>query len=281
MTEQTSLRLPAPAKLNLMLRIVGRREDGYHLLQTVFQFIDRCDWITLHPLSVGDVRLLSPLPGVPEASDLTIRAAEALKSAASLRSGVLIEIEKNLPMGGGLGGGSSDAATTLVGLNRLWNAGLTVSELMDIGLTLGADVPVFVNGVAAWAEGVGEHLTPLDLPEPWYVVIVPNCHVATGQIFGARELTRDNPPITIAEFFSGNRANDCLSVVSGLYPEVQAAMETLTRFGTSRLTGTGACVFAEFETEEMARGVVNALSGQWTAFAARGLNQSPLAASFS
>lgn len=280
MTVPTSLRLPAPAKLNLMLRIVGRREDGYHLLQTVFQFIERFDWITLHPQSVGEVRLLTPLPGVPEASDLTVRAAKALKSAAGLRSGVLIEIEKKLPMGGGLGGGSSDAATTLVGLNRLWNAGLTVSELMEIGLKLGADVPVFVNGVAAWAEGVGEHLTPLELPEPWYVVIVPNCHVATGQIFGARELTRDNPPITIAEFFSGNRANDCLSVVTGLYPEVQAAMEALTRFGTSRLTGTGACVFAEFDTEEEARDVVNALSGNWTAFAARGLNQSPLVASF-
>ena len=281
MTVPTSLRLPAPAKLNLMLRIVGRREDGYHLLQTVFQFIERFDWITLHPQSVGEVRLLTPLPGVPEASDLTVRAAEALKSATGLRSGVLIEIEKKLPMGGGLGGGSSDAATTLVGLNRLWNAGLTVSELMDIGLKLGADVPVFVNGVAAWAEGVGEHLTPLELPEPWYVVIVPNCHVATGQIFGARELTRDNPPITIVEFFSGNRANDCLSVVTGLYPEVQAAMEALTRFGTPRLTGTGACVFAEFDTEEEARDVVNALSGNWTAFAARGLNQSPLVASFS
>lgn len=281
MTVPTSLRLPAPAKLNLMLRIVGRREDGYHLLQTVFQFIERFDWITLHPQSVGEVRLLTPLPGVPEASDLTVRAAEALKSAAGLRSGVLIEIEKKLPMGGGLGGGSSDAATTLVGLNRLWNAGLTVSELMDIGLKLGADVPVFVNGVAAWAEGVGEHLTPLELPEPWYVVIVPNCHVATGQIFGARELTRDNPPIKIAEFFSGNRANDCLSVVTGLYPEVQAAMEALTRFGTPRLTGTGACVFAEFDTEEEAQDVVNALSGNWTAFAARGLNQSPLVASFS
>jgi len=278
MTEQTSLRLPAPAKLNLMLRIVGRREDGYHLLQTVFQFIDRCDWITLHPRSVGGVRLQTPLPGVPEASDLTVRAAEALKSAAGLRFGVDIEIEKNLPMGGGLGGGSSDAATTLVGLNRLWNAGLTVSELMDIGLKLGADVPVFVNGVAAWAEGVGEHLTPLELPEPWYVVIVPNCQVATGQIFGARELTRDNPPITIAGFFSGKRPNDCLSVVSGFYPEVQVAMEALSLFGTPRLTGTGACVFAEYETEEEARDVVNALSGQWAAFAARGLNQSPLAA---
>ena len=278
MTEQTknSLRLPAPAKLNLMLRIVGRREDGYHLLQTVFQFIDRCDWITLHPQSSDEIRLLNPLPGVPEASDLTVRAAKALRDAAGLRSGVVIEIEKNLPMGGGLGGGSSDAATTLVGLNRLWNAGLTISELKEIGLKLGADVPVFVNGVAAWAEGVGEFLTPLDLPEPWYVVIVPNCHVATGQIFGAPELTRDNPPITIVEFFSGNRVNHCLPVVTSHYPEVQAAINDLARYGSARLTGTGACVFAEFETEVEARRVVSDLSGKWITFAARGLNHSPL-----
>ena len=276
MTEQTSLRLPAPAKLNLMLRIVGRREDGYHLLQTVFQFIDRCDWITLHPQSSGEVRLLTPLPGVPEASDLTVRAAKALRDAAGLRFGAVIEIEKHLPMGGGLGGGSSDAATTLVGLNRLWNAGLTMAELKKIGLTLGADVPVFVNGVAAWAEGVGEFLTPLDLPEPWYVVIVPNCHVATAQIFGAPELTRDNPPIKIVDFFNGNKVNHCLPVVSRRYPEVQAAINDLAQHGVARLTGTGACVFAEFETEAEARKVVSDLSGKWNTFTARGLNHSPL-----
>ena len=278
MAANKSLRLPAPAKLNLMLRIVGRREDGYHLLQTVFQFIDRCDWISLHDRPEGEVRLLTPLPGVPEASDLTVRAAIALRDAAGLCSGVSIEVEKNLPMGGGLGGGSSDAATTLVGLNRLWNAGLTLSELKDIGLKLGADVPVFVNGCAAWAEGVGERLTPLDLPEPWYVVIVPPCHVATARVFGARDLTRDNPPITITDFFNGSHANHCLPVVTELYPEVRAAMDDLGRYGVSRLTGTGACVFADFANEEEARRVVEALSSKWTAFAARGLNRSPLSA---
>lgn len=276
MATLNSLRLPAPAKLNLMLRIVGRRPDGYHLLQTVFQFIDRCDWITLQPRDDGAIRLLTPLPGVAEADDLTVRAAKALRAAAGPGQGVSISIEKNLPMGGGLGGGSSDAATTLLGLNRLWNAGLTMAQLQELGLGLGADVPVFIEGRAAWAEGVGEELTALALPEPWYLVLVPDCHVATARVFNAPNLTRDNPPITIRDFFEGHRENHCLPVVLDLYPGVRAAFTQLARHGEPRLTGTGACIFVEFASEGEARTVAAALATHHACFVARGMNRSPL-----
>lgn len=276
MARNAMLRLPAPAKLNLMLRIVGRREDGYHLLQTVFQFIDRCDWITLSPREDGQIHLSNPLPGVPEATDLTVRAAKALQAASGVSLGVTLTLEKNLPMGGGLGGGSSDAATTLVGLNHLWGAGLSLEELKAIGLKLGADVPVFIQGQAAWAEGVGEDLTPLDLDESWYVVIVPDCHVATGAVFGSPHLTRDNPPIKIRNFFEGCRENHCLRVVLDTYPQVADALDALSRHGEARLTGTGACVFAAFADESQARRAADALKSGWNLFVARGLNQSPL-----
>lgn len=276
MEDIDTLRLPAPAKLNLLLRIVGRREDGYHLLQTVFQFIDRCDWITLRKRVDGEIRLNTPLPGVPPESDLTVRAARALAVATGIRAGVDISIEKNLPMGGGLGGGSSDAATVLVGLNRLWNAGLGVDALMALGLKLGADVPVFVNGRSAWAEGVGEQLTPLDLIEPWYVVIVPACQVATRTIFSSPNLTRDNKPIRIADFLAGQQENHCLPVVMDLYPEIGVAMEALSHYAEARLTGTGACVFAAFSDERKAREAVSNLGPIWFAFVARGENLSPL-----
>jgi 4-diphosphocytidyl-2-C-methyl-D-erythritol kinase len=271
-----TLRLPAPAKLNLLLRIVGRRDDGYHLLQTVFQFIDLCDWVTLRYRDDGEIRLLTPLPGVPEEADLTVRAAKALKEATGVKAGVEISIEKHLPMGGGLGGGSSDAATTLLGLNRLWGAGLTTEALMMLGLRLGADVPVFVKGRSAWAEGVGEQLTPLDLPEPWYVVLVPNCQVATGRVFSAQGLTRDNSPIKITDFVAGRQENHCLPVVLSLYPEVGAAMSDLSRYAQARLTGTGACVFAEFSDELGAREAAEVLGASWQAFVAPGKNCSPL-----
>ncbi|NJD06741.1 MAG: 4-(cytidine 5'-diphospho)-2-C-methyl-D-erythritol kinase [Methylococcaceae bacterium] len=275
-----TLRLPAPAKLNLMLRIVGRRADGYHLLQTVFQFIDRCDWIDLGRRDDGQIRLARPLPGVPEESDLTVRAAQLLKRHVGRPDlGVNLAVEKNLPMGGGLGGGSSDAATVLVGLNRLWNLGLPEDSLAKLGLSLGADVPVFVRGRAAWAEGVGEHLRPLsDLAEPWYVVVVPDCHVATAAVFGAPDLTRDSAPITIADFSRGDRRNDCLPVVRKAYPPVAAALDRLASLSdAAKLTGTGACVFAEFECESTARDVVKRLAAEnWTAFAAKGANLSPL-----
>ena len=276
MARNAMLRLPAPAKLNLMLRIVGRREDGYHLLQTVFQFIDRCDWITLSAREDGQIHLSNPLPSVPEATDLTVRAAKALQAASGVSQGVTLTLEKNLPMGGGLGGGSSDAATTLVGLNHLWGAGLSLEELKAIGLKLGADVPVFIQGQAAWAEGVGEDLTPLDLDESWYVVIVPDCHVATGAVFGSPHLTRDNPPIKIRDFFEGCRENHCLRVVLDTYPQVADALDALSRHGEARLTGTGACVFAAFADESQARRAADTLKSGWNLFVARGLNQSPL-----
>ncbi len=276
MDDLEGLRLPAPAKLNLMLRIVGRRQDGYHLLQTVFQFIDRCDWISLRHRRDGRIRLETPLSGVPEAMNLTVRAAQVLREAAGIRAGASIAIDKNLPMGGGLGGGSSDAATTLLGLNHLWRAGLSVDELGALGLKLGADVPVFIKGRAAWAEGVGEELFPLELPEPWYVVVIPNCHVATGAIFAASNLTRYNKRITINDFLAGQQENHCLPVVADLYTEVASALDALSSFSPAKLTGTGACVFAEFSLETEAREVAAKLARAWRVFVARGLNKSPL-----
>ncbi len=272
------LRLPAPAKLNLMLRVVGRKPDGYHLLQTVFQFIDLCDWIELTPRQDNQVRLSSPLPGVPEESDLTVRAAKLLRqTVGNDHLGVQITVEKNLPMGGGLGGGSSDAATMLLGLNAIWDLGLSVDELATLGLQLGADVPVFVHGWSAWGEGVGEKLTPLpNLPEPWYVVLNPPCHVATGAIFSSQELTRDNKSITIADFVAGNQVNDCLPVVVKAYPEIGNAMKDLGRYAiTPKLTGTGSCVFGAFEGEAEAQNAALGLSSEWSAFVAKGMNRSP------
>lgn len=276
---EKQLRLPAPAKLNLMLRIVGRRPDGYHLLQTVFQFIDRCDWITLGRRRDGRVVLANPLPGVPEASDLTVRAAMLLRQAVGDENlGADIAVEKNLPMGGGLGGGSSDAATTLLGLNAVWELGLSIDALAGLGLKLGADVPVFVRGYAAWGEGVGERLTPLpDLPEPWYVVVAPPCHVATAAIFSSAELTRDNKSITIADFVAGSQENHCLPVVAGLYPQVKEALDAVAEYSRqAKLTGTGACVFGAFEDGGLAQKAAWKLSAKWQVFAAKGMNLSPV-----
>lgn len=269
-------RWPAPAKLNLMLRITGRRPDGYHLLQTVFQIIDLCDWISFHPAEDGRVSLRNPIPGVPEQDDLTVRAANLLKQYAGCEAGVCIEVEKNLPMGGGLGGGSSDAATTLLVLNRLWDLGLPVERLMELGLQLGADVPVFVYGHTAWGEGVGEELLPITIPEQWVVVIKPDCHVNTKQIFLAEELTRDSKPITMRDFIAGDWRNDCLPIVGKLYSEVGEAMDALSQYAEARLTGTGACVFAQFGSEELARQAYSELNGKWKVYLAKGLNKSPL-----
>ncbi|HLF97121.1 MAG TPA: 4-(cytidine 5'-diphospho)-2-C-methyl-D-erythritol kinase [Methylococcaceae bacterium] len=269
-------RWPAPGKLNLTLRIVGRRPDGYHLLQTVFQFIDLCDWLTFRVLVTDEVLLRNPLPGVPAEQDLTVRAARLLQQESGCRRGVEITVDKRLPMGGGLGGGSSDAATTLLALNRLWGLGFSNERLQALGLCLGADVPVFVKGVGAWAEGVGEQLTPVDLPEPWYVVLVPDCPVATAKVFAAPDLTRNSEPIKINDFLSGNRINDCLPVVREMYPPVRRALEDLgCEAGESRLTGTGACVFAECSSKSQAESVARNLSARWDARVTRGMNRSP------
>lgn len=271
-----SLGWPAPAKLNLMLRIVGRRLDGYHLLQTVFQFLDLSDTLHFRVRKDGRVRRIGSLPGVPEERDLVVRAAQLLQRTAEVSEGVEIELEKRLPMGAGLGGGSSDAATTLVALNRLWGLGYTAGDLARLGLELGADVPVFVQGVAAWGEGVGEHLTPLELTEPWYLVLLPSCHISTAEIFADPELTRDSPRITIADFLSGSRENDCMTVVVRRYSEVARAMTVLAEYAEPRLTGTGAAVFAAFDTEVEAREVLARLPVSLQGFVARGLNRSPL-----
>ncbi|TRX02307.1 4-(cytidine 5'-diphospho)-2-C-methyl-D-erythritol kinase [Candidatus Methylobacter oryzae] len=267
---------PAPAKLNLMLRITGQRSDGYHLLQTVFQFIDMCDWIIFHPVSDGQISLQKPIPGVLEADDLTIRAAKLLKSETGCEQGVCIEVKKNLPMGGGLGGGSSDAATTLVVLNALWGLQLSTERLMELGLTLGADVPVFVYGYSAWAEGVGEKLKRIDIPEQWFVVIKPDCHVNTKEIFLSKDLTRDSKSITIDDFIAGQNQNDCVDVVRESYQSVKEALIDLSEFSEARLTGTGACVFAQFDSEVVAANAYRSLRRKWQVYLAKGVNESPL-----
>lgn len=267
---------PAPAKLNLMLRITGQRSDGYHLLQTVFQFIGLCDWITFHPVNDGRVSLRRTLVGVSEEDDLTIRAAKLLKAQTGCEQGVCIEVDKILPMGGGLGGGSSDAATTLVVLNELWGLRLSMEKLMELGLTLGADVPVFVYGYSSWAEGVGEKLKKIDIPEKWFVVIKPDCHVDTKEIFSAKELTRDSKSIKIADFIAGNHQNDCVSVVRERYQSVNDALVDLSVFSEARLTGTGACVFAQFDSKEAAVSGYISLQKRWQVYLVKGLNESPL-----
>jgi 4-diphosphocytidyl-2-C-methyl-D-erythritol kinase len=269
---------PAPAKLNLMLRILGRRHDGYHHLQTVFQFIDRQDLLFFEPRSDGRIRRLSELSGVAPESDLVVRAARLLREQTASPRGADIRVEKRLPMGGGLGGGSSDAATTLVALNRIWDTGLSEHELAELGLTLGADVPVFVRGRAAWGEGIGELLTPVDLPRTWYLVVVPQCQVDTGAVFRDEELTRDSAPITIADFRAGDDRNDCLAVVRRRHTEVAAALDWLATVGVPRLTGTGACVFCACASERQARALCSEVPPRFSAFVARGSNRSPLLA---
>jgi 4-diphosphocytidyl-2-C-methyl-D-erythritol kinase len=275
---------PAPGKLNLFLHIVGRRDDGYHLLQTAFQFLDLCDSIRFYQRPPGVIERLGSLPGVAAEDDLTVRAARRLTQAASaatgvpLMQGVAIEIDKRLPMGGGVGGGSSDAATVLVALNRLWETGFTVQQLAELGLGLGADVPVFVHAQAAWAEGVGERLEPVDFPEPVYLVLRPDVAISTAEVFKAPELTRDSPVITIAGFLQAGGRNDCEPVVRKLYPAVAAALDWLGRFGSARLTGTGSCVFAAMPDAARAEAALAAVPAGWQAWVTRGLNRSPLAA---
>lgn len=267
---------PAPAKLNLFLHITGRRADGFHLLQTVFQFLDYGDALHFTLRDTGMVRRISDLPGVDAEADLVVRAARLLQMETGCRQGADIGVDKHLPLGGGLGGGSSDAATTLVALNALWRLGLTTEQLAELGLSLGADVPVFVHGRAAWAEGVGEKLQAVDLPEPWYLVLVPSVSVATGAVFGASELTRDCQPITIRDFLAGMGGNVCESVVRARFPAVAEALDWLGQFAPARMTGTGCCVFAAFAAESEARMVAAQLPAAWRGFVAPGRNRSPL-----
>ena len=269
-------RWPAPAKLNLMLRIVGRRDDGYHLLQTVFQFVELYDWLTFHPVDNGEVKLVRTMPGVAEADDLTVRAAKLLKAETGCDLGVCIEVEKNLPMGGGLGGGSSDAATTLVVLNELWGLHLPQEKLLSMGLSLGADVPVFIFGHSSWGEGVGERLAEITIPEQWVVILKPDCHVNTKEIFSAKDLTRNSKSIKMTDFIAGARQNDCLRVVCSRYPIIEEALHDLSEFSEARLTGTGSCVFAQFGSYNAAEQAYHKLKTKWVAYLANGVNESPL-----
>ncbi|MCF6210522.1 MAG: 4-(cytidine 5'-diphospho)-2-C-methyl-D-erythritol kinase [Gammaproteobacteria bacterium] len=267
---------PAPAKLNLFLHITGRRMDGYHELQTLFQFIDFGDELRFRVDSSGVVRRREALAGVAEEADLTVRAARLLQAETGCAQGVEIHIDKRLPMGGGLGGGSSDAATTLVVLNRLWGLGLSEDRLAALGLQLGADVPVFVHGRAAWAEGVGERLQFVDLPEPWFVILQPDAHVATAELFVNPQLTRDLQPIKMRDYLAGGGRNVFEPLVRAAYPDVDAALVWLNARAAGRMTGTGACVFATFEREAQARDVAEQAEGRWRAIVARGCNRSPL-----
>lgn len=271
-------RWPAPAKLNLFLHVVGRRADGYHLLQTLFRFVDYGDTLGFSPRDDGKVELAMPLAGVPPETDLTVRAARLLQEESGSRQGVTISLEKRLPMGGGLGGGSSDAATVLLALNHLWQTGLSRARLQALGLTLGADVPIFVYGRNAFAEGVGEALTPVDLPPAWYVVLEPPVQVPTVAIFKRPELRRDTPAIAAADWQPGFGSNDLEPVASALHHEVAEHIGWLSAFGNARMTGSGACVFAEFESCEAAKAVVAQLPHGMRGWAAAGLNQHPLAA---
>jgi 4-diphosphocytidyl-2-C-methyl-D-erythritol kinase len=270
---------PAPAKLNLFLHIVGRRADGYHELQTCFQFVDLCDLITIEPRRDGLVRRLGGALGVAPEADLCVRAAHALKAFTGCRLGADIDVVKRIPMGAGLGGGSSDAATCLVALNRLWETGVSVDDLAALGLKLGADVPVFVRGRIAWAEGVGERLTPLypplAPPEANYLIVKPNVSVSTKDVFQDPDLTRDSPRITIHGFLASGGGNDCLAVVRRRFPEVARAIDWLSSYGVARLTGTGACVFMMCESAR-AREIAAQMPAGFEAFVARGLNDSPL-----
>jgi len=278
MTAPLPLRWPAPAKLNLFLHITGRRADGYHELQTLFQFVDYGDELRFDIRADGEVRRLGQIAGVAAEDDLTVRAARLLQAETGCAHGVDIDIDKRLPMGGGLGGGSSDAATTLVALNRLWGLGLSEDRLALLGLRLGADVPVFVRGRAAWAEGVGERLRPVDLPEPWYLILQPHAHVATADLFADPQLTRDQQPIKIRDFLAGAGQNVFEPLVRAAYPDVNAALAWLNARAAGRMTGTGACVFAAFENEALAREVAAQAAGRWPAIVARGCNRSPLLA---
>jgi 4-diphosphocytidyl-2-C-methyl-D-erythritol kinase len=267
---------PAPAKLNLFLHVLGRRADGYHELQTAFQFVDLCDSLTFEPRADGRIVRTAGSAEVAADTDLVVRAAEALRRATAVTQGVSIAIDKRIPLEGGLGGGSSDAATTLVALNELWKTGLDRDALARLGLGLGADVPVFVHGRAAFAEGVGERLTPFDPPECDYVILHPGCGVGTADIFQASELTRNSAAITIRALLREGGRNDCEAVVRGRYPAVAQALDWLSQFGKARLTGTGACVFVAVESHARAEEICRTMPPDWRGFACRGRNRSPL-----
>lgn len=273
---------PAPAKLNLFLHVLGRRADGYHLLQSAFTLIDRCDLVRLRVREDGQIRRVSDLPGVPPDEDLVVRAARLLREASGTRLGADIEVEKAIPMGGGLGGGSSDGATVLLALDTLWGTGFGPEALLELAPALGADVPFFLFGQAAWVEGTGERLQPLELPESWYLVLVPPVAVPTGEIFTAPELTRDTEALKMEDFSAQAPAsqarfrNDLEAVVIKRYPQVGSHLEWLRQHGDARMTGSGGCVFAQFGSREAAQRVMDRLPAAMKGFVAKGLERHPL-----
>lgn len=267
---------PAPAKLNLILHIIGQREDGNHLLQTVFQLLDYGDFLDFAVRQDGVIGCYLDDAEIVDTDNLIIRAASAIQKESHCPLGVDIKLQKKIFIGGGLGGGSSDAATTLVALNYLWGINFSIERLANIGLTLGADIPFFIHGGSAWAEGIGEQLTVIDLPPAWYLVVQPNCRVSTATIFDSANLQCNTPAITIGEFLKHGGGNDCQSLVSRLYPEVAEALDWLDQFAVAKLTGTGACIFASFEYQQQALSVYNGLPQGWQGFVSKGLNYSPL-----
>jgi 4-diphosphocytidyl-2-C-methyl-D-erythritol kinase len=271
---------PAPAKLNLFLHVVGRRDDGYHLLQTVFTLIDHCDRLRFRVRDDGRVERANLVPGVPPEQDLAVRAALLLKEASGAGQGVDIEIDKAIPVGGGLGGGSSDAATVLMALDRLWGTRFGAEALAELAAPLGADVPYFLHGMPAWAEGIGDRLTPIDLQPRWYLVLVPPVAVSTQSIFAAPELTRNTEPLKMEDFSARPESeqfrNDLEPVVTARYPVVEQHLEWLRRRAPARMTGSGACVFAAFASREEAYAVAGELPGSMQGFVAQGLTQHPL-----
>lgn len=277
---QDLISLPAPAKINLFLHITGRRSDGYHQLQTLFQLLDYGDQLDFKRRNDAILTLSPAHPAIAEKDNLVYRAAKSLQQQALRQNpehhyGADIHLTKRLPLGGGLGGGSSDAATTLIGLNQLWQLGFSREQLSIIGLKLGADVPVFIHGRTAWAEGIGEILSPVDMPECWYLVLAPNIEVSTPRIFSNQQLTRDARAITIRAFLEQGGRNACQPIAEKLYPEVKTARQWLEQYANVRMTGTGACIFASFGNEAQARKVLVDVPQRWQAFVARGVNHSP------
>ena len=290
--ESGVVELPAPAKLNLFLHVVGRRADGYHELQTVFQFLDLADRVRIARRDDTRLRRTAAIPGVEERDDLVIRAARLLRDELGIEAGADIAVDKRIPLGGGLGGGSSDAASVLIGLDRLWGLGMGTDRLAALGARLGADVPVFVRGVAAWGEGTGGRLVPVALEEPWYVLVVLPFAVSTAGVFQAPALTRNTPRIRMKDLFRGksgtpespvrierlliSAGNDCEPVVREMHSEVGEALDWLSQHARARMTGTGATVFAPFRSRERAVEVAGAVPQPWRGVVARGLNRSPL-----
>ncbi len=271
-----SLTLPCPAKLNLFLLITGQRPDGYHSLQTLFQLLDYGDELKLELNETGEILLTPHFPDIPTDKNLVYKAAKLLQSYTQTHFGAILHLTKRLPAGGGIGGGSSDAATTLLGLNHIWKTEVPIPELAELGRQLGADVPVFVRGNSAWAEGVGENLTPIELEQRWYVVLAPNCHVSTKEIFLHKGLTRDSKSIKVRAFLEEGEKNDCQPLVERLFPQVKDAVDWLGSFGEAQMTGTGACVFAPFKTQKEAETVFAQRPEQLKGFIAKGVNESPL-----